>query len=237
LLPDVVLLGQIHEIDDGLRREKEVLVECVDLLIVPLLQSRWFLLLDEHRLHLLQRIPLHLLRLVLCLDDERFELLHDCIQILDVLLDQLIRDDLQITSRIHVSLDVDDVVIVEGATEMEEGVAGGDVREEGVAQSLPLRRALHQTSNVYNIEERWHLRGRARLEMLDEPVESRILHHHSSLSGVDGAEGEVLCGDGRGGEHVEERRLPHVGKTQNTHLKIGSDAANQRRALLHDVLL
>ena len=39
---------------------------------------------------------------------------------------------------------------------MEDGVAGLDVGEEGVAEALSLRGALHQASDVRHVEERGH---------------------------------------------------------------------------------
>ena len=58
------------------------------------------------------------------------------------------------------------------------------------------------------------------------------------LIGVDGAEGEVLCGGhGRLGQHVEEGGLAHVGQTHDAALEVGAQAAEDDHLLLGHVLL
>ena len=65
-----------------------------------------------------------------------------------------------------------------------------------------------------------------------EEVVASVWHRHPALVGVDGAEGEVLGGRLRLGEHVEERRLADVGNADDADAQIGADAADQRLPLL-----
>lgn len=54
---------------------------------------------------------------------------------LDVLEPQLLGDDVQVTSRVDVALDMDDLCIVEATHDLEDGVHSANVRQEGVAQT------------------------------------------------------------------------------------------------------
>ena len=40
---------------------------------------------------------------------------------------------------------------------MEEGIAGFDVREKGVADAIPFVGTLHETRYVHHVQEGWHL--------------------------------------------------------------------------------
>ena len=50
---------------------------------------------------------------------------------------------------------------------MEDGVAGLDVGEEGVAEALSLRGALHQASDVRHVEERGHFAEMRGIKLLN----------------------------------------------------------------------
>ena len=58
------------------------------------------------------------------------------------------------------------------------------------------------------------------------------------LIGVDGAEGEVLCGGhGRLGQDVEEGGLAHVGEAHDAALEVGAQPAQDHGLLLLLLLL
>ena len=54
---------------------------------------------------------------------------------LDVLETELGGDDVHVTARVDVALDVDDLGVVKGADDLEDTVDGADVREEGVSET------------------------------------------------------------------------------------------------------
>lgn len=57
---------------------------------------------------------------------------------------------------------MNDVRIVEGAAQMEDRIAGADVRQERIAQALALGGALHQAGDVDDVEEGGHLAAQKR---------------------------------------------------------------------------
>lgn len=57
---------------------------------------------------------------------------------------------------------------------MENSVASVDVREETVAQSLPLRRALDQSSDVHDVQESGNFAVKMELEKKKRREEKRI---------------------------------------------------------------
>ena len=96
-------------------------------------------------------------------------LIINLLEVLDVLQSQLLVDDVQVSHRVHVALHVGDVGILECSAEVKQRVASLDVAEESVAQALALTGALHQTSDVGDVEEGGHLAGG--LVVLHQPVE------------------------------------------------------------------
>lgn len=57
------------------------------------------------------------------------------------------------------------------------------------------------------------------------------------LIGLNGAEGEILGRRGALGQHIEERRLAHIGHAHDADAQIGANASDQRLALRFLVLL
>lgn len=41
-------------------------------------------------------------------------------------------------------------------TQMEDGITGTDVRQEGITETLALSSTFHQAGNINNVEEGWH---------------------------------------------------------------------------------
>lgn len=71
----------------------------------------------------------------------------------DILAAQLLGDDVEISHRIRMHpFDIDDAGIVERAANVEDRIAGGDVRQERVAQTLTVGGALHEGGNVDKIK-------------------------------------------------------------------------------------
>ena len=110
-----------------------------------------------------------------------------------------------------------------------------NVTEKSISQALALAGALHQASDVSDVEEGGHLAGG--LVVLHQPVKPGVGHRHPRLIGVDCAEREVFCRCNAGlGENIEESGLAHIGQTYDATLKIGSHAADQDHLLLFYLL-
>jgi hypothetical protein len=105
---------------------------------------------------------------------------------------------------------VHDVVVLEHADDLADGVGLADVGEELVPQSLTLRGPAHEPGDV---DERHG--GRHRLlgrEHLGEHPQPRVREVHHTDVRVDGREGVVRREDRILGQRVEERRLADVGQ-------------------------
>jgi hypothetical protein len=97
---------------------------------------------------------------------------------------------------------------------MGDGVDLADGGEELVAEPFALRCAFHQPRDVDEGQPgRDDLR---RFADLRQQLEPRIRHRHFAYIGLDGAEW-VIRGLRRGGfgQCIEERRLAHVGQTDD----------------------
>ena len=131
---------------------------------------------------------------------------------LDVLDAQLLVDDLKIANGVNVTLDVNDLGIVEAADDLEDGVDGANVGQERVSETSAGGCAAGQTSNVVDGQVSRHLR--LGLVLLAQPVEALIGHDDTGLLGVDGGIGEVgrvtkvALGNG-----LEQRGFTDVGET------------------------
>lgn len=131
---------------------------------------------------------------------------------LDVLDAQLLVDDLKIADGVDVTLDVNNLGIVEATDNLEDGIDGADVGQERVSETSTGGCAAGQTSNVVDGKVSRHLR--LGLVLLAQPVEAVIGHDDTGLFGVDGGIGEVgrvtkvALGDG-----LEQRRFTNVGET------------------------
>ena len=122
-------------------------------------------------------------------------------------------DDVDVPRRVRPALHVDDVLVVEAADHVDNGVRLPDVGQELVPQALAPAGPLHQTRDVHELH---HRRGLfLRLVQFRQVVQPGVRHRHHAHVGVDGAEGVVgaLCpgvGDG-----VEKRGFPHVWQSHN----------------------
>ena len=102
-----------------------------------------------------------------------------------------------------------DVVVLEAAQHVDNGIDLADVAEELVAEPFALARAFHQPGNVDELELRRHDLGR--LGDSGDLVEARIGHLHAADVRLDRAERIVRRLRGlRLGQGVEQRRLADV---------------------------
>lgn len=119
---------------------------------IPVLEAQMTLLIDKDILNLKHRIVFGLELLVAAAGHHLLQFVQVLEQILLVLEAQLLGDDLQIAHRIHLALHVGHIRILEGAAQVENGIAGADVRKEVVSKSLTLGGSLHQASNVHDVQ-------------------------------------------------------------------------------------
>ena len=158
--------------------------------------------------------------------------LHGGLGAIDALLDgfqileaQLGIDGQDVRHRIDAALDMNDVVVLETAYDVRNGVSLADVGEKLVAQPFALRGATHQAGDIDEIDCGGY--DRFRMVEVDEGVETRVRHLHHADIRLDGA--KRIVRDGRTGrrQRIKERRLAHVGQaddsTRNSHM-IGTRA-------------
>lgn len=109
---------------------------------------------------------------------------------LNVLDSELFADNVQISDWVDITLDVDNLGIVEASHDLEDGIDGTDVGQESVSETSTSRGASGQTGNIVDSE----MCGDSglRVVLLAEPVESLIRHKDTRLFGFDGCVGEVL---------------------------------------------
>ena len=129
---------------------------------------------------------------------------------------QLGVDDFFVANRIHTSVDMHHIAVVETAQHVDNGVGLADIAEKLVAEPLTLRGALHQTGDVYDFYRGgndfigFHQRGQRRKALIGYSYDAHI--------GFDGAKGEVgtLCLGVA--QTVEERRFAHIGQADDAAL-------------------
>lgn len=199
----------------------------------------------ETSLLLLQALATHAGLLLLVLESLLDEL--------DILQTQLLADDVEITGGVDITLNVNNLGIVEAADDLEDGIDGTNVREERVTETSTGGGASGKTGNIVHGQ----VGGDARLGLvlLAEPVVAVVGDDDASLLGVNGGVGEVLQAllavisagasneDTYGGvtkialgDGLEESRLADVGKTDDTALQVVA-GTTQRDLLLDNVLL
>ena len=109
---------------------------------------------------------------------------------LNVLQPELLADDIQVADRVNVTLDVDNLGIIEAPHDLEDGIDGADVRQESIAQTSTGGGATGQASNVEDSKVGGN--PGLGLVLLAEPVEARIGDDDASLFGIYRGIGKVL---------------------------------------------
>mmetsp|Transcript_70889 Transcript_70889/g.224431 ORF Transcript_70889/g.224431 Transcript_70889/m.224431 type:complete len:462 (+) Transcript_70889:311-1696(+) len=230
LLARVVLLRQVHQVHHGLGGEQLQLVDHVHVGVLPARLSADVLAGLEVLDQLLAGGDLLLLLLGggLALA-ALLGVLEVLTQLLQILAAQLVGDDVEVVHGVDAVLHVHHVDVLEGTAHVEDPVHALDVGEESVAQPLAVGRALDQAGDIPHVQEGRDL-GLG-LVGLAQPVKAVIWHVDAGLVGLDGAEREVLGRNGAAGEHVEHRRLAHVGEAHDTDLEMGAEAPEDGRLL------
>ena len=131
---------------------------------------------------------------------------------------------------IDTAFDMGDVIVLEAAQHMHDGIHLADIRQELVAQPLPARGAAHEAGNVHEVDA-----GRddfLRTCDLGNLVLARIGNRHFAGVRLNGAE-RIVCGlcGGRFGQRVEKRRLANIWQTDDAAFET-HDRTYQTRILL-----
>ena len=131
---------------------------------------------------------------------------------------QLGLDNLEIGQRIDAAGDVGDVVILEAAQDVGDGIDFADGGEELVAEAFALARPFHEASDIDEVHPRRDDLLRAR--DLRQHVEARLGHRHVADVGLDGAERIVRRLRRRSaGQGVEQGRLADIRQAHNSGLE------------------
>lgn len=112
-------------------------------------------------------------------------LLHE----LNVLEPQLLGNNLQITNRIDVALDMDDLGIVKATHDLEDGIDGTNVGQEGVTQTGTSRSTAGQACDIVDSQ----VGGNSGFwrELVAEPVIPLVGDDNAGFLGFDGSIGKV----------------------------------------------
>ena len=127
-------------------------------------------------------------------------------------------DRVGVGNRVDLALDMGDVVILETAQNVNDGVDFADIGKKLVAQPFALRRAAHQSGDIDETELRFDDLGAA-ADLRDgrKPV---VGHRDPAFIGFDGAKGIVRrLRRLRFRERIEQGGLAHIGKTDDTATK------------------
>ena len=127
--------------------------------------------------------------------------------------DELQVDDVDVPDGVRSALHVDDVLVVEAAHHMDDGVGLPDVGEELVAQALAPGGPLHQARDVHELDDGGG--GLLGIVHLAEPGQPGVGDRHHAHVGVDSAEGVVGALRAGVGDGVKEGRFAHVGQTHD----------------------
>ena len=93
---------------------------------------------------------------ILIVHRELLRLRETTIEEIEVGEDELEVDSLDIANRIHRTVDMHDVVIIEAANDMHDRIGLTDVREELVTEALSLGGTLYETCDIDELDHRRH---------------------------------------------------------------------------------
>ena len=126
-------------------------------------------------------------------------------------------DHRDVFERIDVTGHVNDVVVLEAAHDVRDGVALADVGEKLVAEAFALARAGDETGDVDEFHDRGH--DALGLDDFRKGRKARIRHFDDARVRFDRAEGIVFRGDARLRECIENGRLADVGQADDATLQ------------------
>ena len=207
----------IADIEDGLGRQQLRLREQACFFVIARLgQARRLAIAQQF-----QRLPQHGsggLRLLVALRALLQQIGHALFQAFQIGQHQFRLDRLGVGDRVDLALDMGDVVILETAQHMDDGVGFADIGQELVDQPFALGRAPHQAGNVDKRQLR--LDDLLRPANLRDRLQPGVRHSHAPLVRFDRAEGIIRrLRRLRFGQRIEQGGLAHIGKPDDTATK------------------
>ena len=135
----------------------------------------------------------------------------------EVLQDEFGFDDFYVADRIHGTVHVHDVFVIEAADDFHDGFAFTDVGQELVAESFALGSAFYKACDVHEFCNGGN--DGFRIVDLDQFVEAAVRHAHHAHVRFDSAE-RIVGRFGTGiGDGVKDGGLAHVGEAYDTAFK------------------
>ncbi len=123
-------------------------------------------------------------------------------------------DNLNVVSRIHFVINVDDVVVFKAANHVADSFGFTDVRQELVTQTFAFGRAFYQTGNVDEFHRCWQ--DTLRFDDFGQLIQTRIGHRDNTCVRLDSTEREVCRFNTRFCERVEQGGFAYVWQTDDT---------------------
>ncbi|CZU47610.1 Uncharacterised protein [Enterobacter hormaechei] len=127
---------------------------------------------------------------------------------------QLGVDDVDVVSRIHFVVNVDNVVILEAAHNVADRFGFTNVGQELVTQAFTFGCAFYQARDVHEFHGGWQ--NALRFHDFRELVQTRVRHWYNAGVRFDGTEREVRRFDTRFGKRVKQGGFAHVWQTDDT---------------------
>ena len=129
----------------------------------------------------------------------------------DILQAQLLADDIEISHRVNVTLNVNDLCIIEAPHDLKDRVDSADVRQECISQSGTRRGPAGQTGNV--VDGQVGGDSRCGLVVFAQPVIALVRNNDARLFRVNGRVGEVGgVTQRRLGDGLEQGRFADIGE-------------------------
>ncbi len=127
---------------------------------------------------------------------------------------QLGVDNVDIVSRIHFVIHVDDVVVLKAAHNVADRFGFTDVGQELVTQAFAFGRAFHQACDIHELHGGWQ--NTLRFNDLRELIQTWVGHRHDTGVWLNGTEREVSRFNTRLSERVKQGGFANVRQTNDT---------------------
>ena len=127
---------------------------------------------------------------------------------------QLCIHHLFVPHRVHGTVYMDDIPVIETAQHMQDGVGLADIGQKLVAQALPAGSPLHQAGNIHN----FHGSGNGTLGLANvrEHLQALVRHIGGTHIGVDGAERKIGALGLPGAYTVKQGGFANVGQSDDS---------------------
>ncbi|KAH3666022.1 hypothetical protein OGAPHI_004211 [Ogataea philodendri] len=224
LLSNIISLRKVDQINGWLGSQEVHAVDDLDFFTCPGLVGNSLAILEKLDDSLDQNSLLFLLlnlqRLTTSLGDfvDTFQVTLGKINILE---SQLVGNNLQISGRVNISLNVDDVCVIETSNHLVNGINSTDIGQESVTKTFSSSSTFSQTSNIVDGDVSWNfLRW---LVHFVELVKTLRRNNHSGLFRLDRSKGVVgRVSKWASSDGLEKGGLTNIGQSNNTRLQVVS---------------